>query len=204
VEGGLTEISVRLGTDRGKARDFLVGKLLVAMPSMDDPRFSRTVIYMCSHTSERAMGLIINRPATHITFPELLSQLNIEPMRTNIHVPIQVGGPVETGRGFVLHSSDYHMADSTLNVGADIGLTATLDVLRAIAAGKGPSKAILALGYAGWGPGQLESEILANGWLHVEADHALLFDQDLDTKWARAISKLGFQPHHLSGQAGHA
>jgi putative transcriptional regulator len=172
---------------------------------MDDPRFARSVIYLCSHSSERAMGLVINRPATHITFPELLGQLNIEPvLRNDLNVPIQVGGPVETGRGFVLHSSDYHMADSTLRIGADIGLTATLDVLRAIAAGKGPAKAILALGYAGWGPGQLESEILANGWLHCDADQDLLFDQDLDTKWARAISTLGFQPQHLSGQAGHA
>ena len=201
----MSEISVRLGSDRGRSHDFLVGKLLVAMPSMDDPRFARSVIYLCSHSSERAMGLIINRPATHITFPELLSQLNIEPiLRNAANVPIQVGGPVETGRGFVLHSSDYHMADSTLNVAADIGLTATLDVLRAIASGKGPEKAILALGYAGWGPGQLESEILANGWLHCDADPDLLFDQDLDTKWARAINTLGFQPQRLSGQAGHA
>jgi putative transcriptional regulator len=200
----VSEISVRAGGERGGRQDFLVGKLLVAMPSMDDPRFARSVIYLCSHTSERAMGLIINRSATHITFPELLSQLNIEPMRTSVHVPIQVGGPVETGRGFVLHSADYHMSDSTLKVGDDIALTATLDVLRAIATGKGPSKAILALGYAGWESGQLESEILANGWLHCDADPDLLFDQDLDTKWARAISKLGFQPHHLSAQAGHA
>ena len=201
----MSEISVRLGPDRGKARDYLVGKLLVAMPSMDDPRFARTVIYLCSHTPERAMGLIINRPATHITFPELMSQLNIEPiLRNDTNVPIQVGGPVETGRGFVLHSADYFMADSTLNVGPGIGLTATLDVLRAIAAGKGPSKAVLALGYAGWGPGQLENEILANGWLHCDADPDLLFDQDLESKWARAINTLGFKPHHLSGQAGHA
>ena len=201
----MSEISVRLGPDRGKSRDFLVGKLLVAMPSMDDPRFARSVIYLCSHSSERAMGLIINRPATHITFTELLGQLNIEPiLRNDLNIPIQVGGPVETGRGFVLHSSDYHMNDSTLRIGSGIGLTATLDVLRAIAAGKGPSKAILALGYAGWGPGQLESEILANGWLHCDADPDLLFNQDLDTKWARAINTLGFQPQHLSGQAGHA
>jgi putative transcriptional regulator len=202
----VSEISVRAssGGDRGGRQDFLVGKLLVAMPSMDDPRFARSVIYLCSHNSERAMGLIINRPATHITFPELLTQLNIEPMGTSVHVPIQVGGPVETGRGFVLHSADYHMSESTLKVGEDIALTATLDVLRAIAGGKGPSKAILALGYAGWEPGQLESEILANGWLHCDADPDLLFDQDLDSKWARAIGKLGFRPQHLSAQAGHA
>jgi putative transcriptional regulator len=185
-------------------QDFLVGKLLVAMPSMDDPRFARTVIYLCSHSTERAMGLIINRPATHITFPELLGQLKIEPMQSDAHVPIQVGGPMETGRGFVLQSSDYFMADSTLNVGPDIGLTATLDVLRAIALGRGPSRAILALGYAGWRSGQLESEMLANGWLHCDADADLLFDQDLDSKWARAISKIGIRPHLLSGQAGHA
>jgi len=186
------------------SQDFLVGKLLVAMPSMDDPRFARTVIYMCSHSAERAMGLIINRPATHITFPELLGQLKIEPTYTSSSVPIQVGGPVETGRGFVLHSSDYYMSDSTLRISPEIGLTATLDVLRAIAAGKGPSRAILTLGYAGWDPGQLESEILANGWLHCDPDPDLLFDQDLDTKWARAIAKLGIRPQFLSGQAGHA
>ena len=198
----VNEFSMPSGGAPGQ--DFLAGKLLVAMPSMDDPRFAKSVIFLCSHSSERAMGLIINRPATHITFPELLGQLNIEPMLRNSTVPIQVGGPVETGRGFVLHSSDYFMSDSTLRVAPDIGLTATLDVLRAIATGKGPARAILALGYAGWGPGQLESEILANGWLHVEPDTDLLFDQDLDTKWVRAIGKLGVQPHHLSGQAGHA
>jgi putative transcriptional regulator len=186
------------------SQDFLVGKLLVAMPSMDDPRFARTVIYMCSHSTERAMGLIINRPATHITFPELLGQLKIDLMHGDANVPIQVGGPVETGRGFVLHSADYFMSDSTLRVDPDIGLTATLDVLRAIAAGRGPSRAILALGYASWDPGQLESEILANGWLHCDADPDLLFDQDLDTKWARAITKLGIRPQFLSTQAGHA
>jgi putative transcriptional regulator len=198
----VNDFSFSSGAPAGQ--DFLAGKLLVAMPSMDDPRFAKSVIFLCSHSSERAMGLIINKPATHITFPELLGQLNIEPILRNSTVPIQVGGPVETGRGFVLHSSDYFMSDSTLKVAPEIGLTATLDVLRAIATGKGPARAILALGYAGWGPGQLESEILANGWLHVEPDTDLLFDQDLDTKWARAIGKLGVQPHHLSAQAGHA
>lgn len=186
------------------AQDFMTGKLLVAMPSMEDPRFERSVIYMCTHNAERAMGLVINKPANHMTFPELLSQLNISPITRASDIAVHVGGPVETGRGFVLHSSDYRAPDSTQTVTPEISMTATLEILRSIAAGRGPQKALLALGYAAWGPGQLEEEILANGWLHCEPDEALLFDQDFETKWHRAIAKIGFQPHVLSGEAGHA
>jgi len=188
----------------GAAQDFLGGQMLVAMPSMNDSRFERTVIFMCSHSEKGAMGLIVNRPATHITFPELLGQLSIERSSSNTELPINMGGPVETGRGFVLHSSEDFVSDSTLEVTSEISLTATIDVLRAIASGRGPRQAMLALGYAGWGPGQLEMEILANGWLHCAADDELLFGGDLDTKWVRAIGKLGFSPHLLSGEAGHA
>lgn len=188
----------------GADQDFLGGQMLVAMPSMNDSRFDRSVIFMCSHSERGAMGIVVNKPATHITFPELLGQLSIEYSRLDADLPINMGGPVETGRGFVLHSSGDFVSDSTLEVTNEISLTATIDVLRAIAAGRGPRQAMLALGYAGWGPGQLESEILANGWLHVAADDELLFGNDLDSKWTRAIGKLGFSPHLLSGEAGHA
>jgi putative transcriptional regulator len=188
---------------------YLDGQLLVAMPIMTDKRFARSVIYMCAHSAEGAMGLIINQRAPHISFRELLEQLSIdggngeaEPDLADIDV--HVGGPVETGRGFVLHSSDYYVADSTLPIDDGVSLTATIDILKAIAGGKGPGKAILALGYAGWRPGQLESEIQANGWLHCPADLDLLFDRDLDQKYERAMSKIGIDPSHLVSDAGHA
>jgi putative transcriptional regulator len=189
---------------------FLEGQLLIAMPIMTDKRFARSVIYMCAHSAEGAMGLIINQRAAHISFRELLKQLSIgsgkgddiqiDPGDMDVHV----GGPVETGRGFVLHSSDYHAADSTLSIDDDVSLTATIDILKAIALGKGPDKAILALGYAGWRAGQLESEIAANGWLHCAADADLLFDRNLELKYERAMSKLGIDPSHLVSDAGHA
>ncbi|MFO1187161.1 MAG: YqgE/AlgH family protein [Alphaproteobacteria bacterium] len=189
---------------KGPNQDFLGGQLLVAMPSMNDPRFERSVIFMCSHSPKGAMGLIVNKPATHITFPELLVQLSIDHPQQDQEIPINMGGPVEPGRGFVLHTSEDFVSDSTLRVTPEISLTATIDVLRAIAAGKGPRNALLALGYAGWGPGQLETEILANGWLHCSVDEELLYNTDLDSKWLRAIHKIGISPHLLSGQAGHA
>jgi putative transcriptional regulator len=189
---------------KGPNQDFLGGQLLVAMPSMNDPRFERSVIFMCSHSPKGAMGLIVNKPANHITFPELLVQLSIDHHHKDQEIPINMGGPVETGRGFVLHTSEDFVSESTLRVTPDISLTATIDVLRAIAAGRGPRSALLALGYAGWGPGQLETEILANGWLHCPVDEEILYSADFDTKWLRAIGKLGISPHLLSGQAGHA
>ena len=188
---------------------YLDGQLLVAMPIMTDKRFARSVIYMCAHSAEGAMGLIINQRAPHISFGELLEQLSIEGGNGEdkpdlADIDVHVGGPVETGRGFVLHSSDYYVAESTLPIDEGVSLTATIDILKAIAGGKGPGKAILALGYAGWRPGQLEHEIQANGWLHCPADPDLLFDRDLDQKYERAMSKIGIDPSHLVSEAGHA
>ena len=186
-------------TDQG----YLTGQLLIAMPTMRDPRFARTVIYMCAHNAEGAMGLVINRLIGSITFPDLLAQLGIDNNNVDDEIRVHFGGPVESGRGFVLHSNDYER-DGTLQVSNAVGLTATVDILRDMARGTGPQQSILALGYAGWGPGQLDSEIQSNGWLNVEADQRLLFDGDLDAKWERAISKLGFDLSMLSSDAGHA
>lgn len=182
---------------------YLTGQLLIAMPTMGDPRFERTVIYMCAHSAEGAMGLVVNKKANEIDFPELLKQLEIEPESIKNPIPILVGGPVETGRGFVLHSLDYRQ-DSTLEVSEDVGLTATVDILRSIAEGEGPARSLLTLGYAGWSAGQLDSEIQANGWLSVKADASLLFDDDLGEKWDRAVRKMGIDPSFLSVEAGHA
>ncbi len=182
---------------------YLAGQLLVAMPGMRDPRFSRSVVYMCAHNADGAMGLVINRVIETLTFPELLAQLGIDSTSVTSKIGVHFGGPVETGRGFVLHSADY-VHDGTLVVDERMALTATVDILRAIAAGQGPRRHLLALGYAGWGPGQLDSEILANGWLHVDADETLVFDGDLDSKWARAMAKIGIDPRMLADVAGHA
>ena len=186
-----------------RSGDYLDGQLLVAMPGMQDKRFARTVIYMCAHNAEGAMGLVINRLAGAVTFPDLLQQLNIEAQGLNREIRIHFGGPVETGRGFVLHSGDYRH-ESTLDVDNEVGLTATIDILQDIANGRGPRQSLLALGYAGWSPGQLDHEIHANGWLHVAPDENLVFDDDLDGKWERAIAKLGIDPSLLSIDAGHA
>jgi putative transcriptional regulator len=190
---------------------YLDGQVLVAMPSMSDDRFSRTVIYVCAHSSEGAMGIVVNKPAPHISFPDLLVQLDVIPAGDEIRLPeaagaIQVlrGGPVESGRGFVLHSADFMIEDSTLPIDDGICLTATLDILKAIAKGAGPERALLALGYAGWAPGQLESEIQANGWLNCPADGALVFGEEVDTKYERALAKIGIDLGKLSGEAGHA
>jgi putative transcriptional regulator len=182
---------------------YLTGQLLIAMPTMGDPRFERTVIYMCAHSADGAMGLVVNKEANEIDFPELLSQLEIETSEIKTAIPVLTGGPVETGRGFVLHSMDYSQ-DSTLKVTDEVGLTATVDILRAIAEGQGPDRSLLTLGYAGWSSGQLDSEIQANGWLNVSADSAILFDEDLTSKWDRAVRKVGIDPSFLSAEAGHA
>lgn len=199
------------GGSRSTGRSYLDGQCLIAMPGMRDQRFRQTVIYLCAHSDEGAMGLVVNRPALDLNFPELLLQLGIpdraDPIRVQSKdVPFQVvrGGPVETGRGFVLHSADYQADASTLPVSEGVCLTHTVDVLRAIASGDGPQKAVLALGYAGWSPGQLENELLSNGWLHCDADADLLFDADNETKYQRALSKLGIDPARLSSAAGHA
>jgi len=182
---------------------YLTGQLLIAMPNMRDPRFARTVIYMCAHNADGAMGLVVNRLIGSITFPDLLEQLGIDNSSVSEEIRVHFGGPVESGRGFVLHSSEYER-EGTLQVSQKVGLTATIDILRDMASGSGPQHSLLALGYAGWGPGQLDSEIQANGWLHVEADERLVFGADLDGKWEQAISKLGFDLSMLSGDAGHA
>ena len=189
---------------RGDGDDgYLTGQFLIAMPTMGDPRFERTVIYMCAHSADGAMGLVVNRVASEIDFPELLNQLEIETDGIKKPVPVLTGGPVETGRGFVLHSMDYSQ-DSTLKVTDEVGLTATVDILRAIAEGEGPAKSLLTLGYAGWSSGQLDNEIQANGWLNVSSDTSILFDEDLNSKWDRAVRKVGIDPSFLSAEAGHA
>jgi len=186
------------------ATGYLTGQLLVAMPQMGDPRFERSVIYLCAHTAEGAMGLVVNRALEDIRLPDLLRQLGIPDLGHSDAIAVHIGGPVETGQGFILHSSDY-VQDSTLMVGGGVGLTATLDILKDIARGAGPHHSLLALGYAGWGAGQLESEIQANGWLTVPADERLLFDHDLETKWERALAKIGVDITLLaSGAVGHA
>ncbi|MFT0862076.1 YqgE/AlgH family protein [Ancylobacter sp. G4_0304] len=197
--------------DDGSGGTFLDGQLLVAMPGMRDERFARAVIYLCAHSSEGAMGIIVNQPASNVSFPDLLVQLDVVPQEQRIHLPssaggvrVLKGGPVETGRGFVLHSADFFIQDSTLPIDDGICLTATLDILRAIAAGDGPSSAVLALGYAGWAPGQLENEIQQNGWLHCPADRSLVFGADTAAKYDRALRKIGIDPGMLSPDAGHA
>lgn len=183
--------------------NYIEGQLLIAMPGMADPRFERTVIYMCAHSTAGAMGLVINRLAEHVTFSELLKQLGVDAPHGDNEIRVHFGGPVEMSRGLVLHSADYSQ-DVTMMVDGRMALTASMDVLRAIAAGEGPSRSLLALGYAGWGPGQLESEIQANGWLNVSADLDFVFDGDLEMKWRRSIEMIGIDVDRLSGDAGHA
>lgn len=182
---------------------YLTGQLLVAMPQMQDSRFERSVIYVCVHNAEGAMGLVLNRQADELTFADLLRQLEIVLEGETGSVPIHMGGPVEMGRGFVLHTSEYQQG-GTIKVNDDISLTATIDILKDIAEGHGPRRAILALGYAGWGAGQLDTEIQKNSWLNVTADESLLFEGDLGEKWTRSIAKLGIDVSLLSGDAGHA
>lgn len=184
--------------------NFLEGKLLIAMPGMSDPHFEKSVIFMCAHSAEGAMGIIINKPVTGLSFHDLMQKLELAIAPTTPNFPILYGGPVETGRGFVLHSGDYESSEATLPVSEDVSLTATLDILRAMAEGRGPEHAIFALGYAGWSPGQIEDEIRRNGWIHCDADSELLFETGLDTKWAIALRKLGIDASGLSAHAGHA
>ena len=201
----------RIKDDSVSSGSYLDGQLLIAMPVMEDERFARSVIYVCAHSPEGAMGIIVNRPAGSIDFPELLVQLDIIDKADQIKLSenaesmkVLKGGPVETGRGFVLHSSDFFIKDATLPIDEGICLTATVDILRAIAKGDGPKHAILALGYAGWRPGQLEAEIQSNGWLHCAADDDLIFGGDIDAKYLQALRKIGVDPGMLSNEAGHA
>ncbi len=182
----------------------LCGKLLIAMPDMGDPRFAHSVVYMCAHAEDGAMGLIVNKPQTEVRFSALLEQLEIERAPGARDIRVHFGGPVEMGRGFVLHTLDYRSETGTLDVDADIGMTATLDVLEDLARGKGPETSILALGYAGWGPGQLEDEIAQNGWLTCDARADIIFGRANEHKWTAALKVLGIDPVLLSSTAGHA
>src|SRR6478672_8870364 len=195
----------------GPKRGYLDGQMLIAMPSMRDERFSRSLIYVCAHSSDGAMGIIVNQVAANVTFPDLLVQLDVIPAADLIQLPqragavkVLKGGPVETGRGFVLHTADFFIENSTLPIDEGICLTATLDILKAIARGDGPASAILALGYAGWAPGQLEQEIQQNGWLHCAADFFFNFGTTTETKYEKALRKIGIDPGMLSSEAGHA
>lgn len=184
--------------------DSLEGQLLIAMPSMPDQRFEHAVIFMCAHSAEGgAMGLIVNKPLPSLSFADLASQLDIGEPEDMPPISIHYGGPVETGRGFVLHSPDY-VRDATVPMSEGVSLTATVDILRALATGDGPNRSILALGYAGWAPGQLEQEIQRNDWLHCPADSELVFDLPLDDKWAAAVRRIGIDPALLSTEAGRA
>jgi putative transcriptional regulator len=187
-----------------QGESFLEGKLLIALPGMGDERFAQTVIYMCAHSAKGAMGIVINKPIPGLTFAEVMKQLEIETKPLAGELPILYGGPVETGRGFVLHSGDYEGSESTLSVSQDVSLTATLDILRAIAEGRGPKKVLFALGYAGWAPGQVESEFQTNGWLHCESDPALIFGVSPEAKWLNALQRLGIGPSGLVADTGRA
>ena len=183
----------------------LTAKLLIAMPGMGDPRFAGSVVFLCAHSEDGAMGLIVNKRMDEVTFAELLEQLEIEPPGAVPDVPVCYGGPVELRRGFVLHSSDYApRGEEGLEIDGRFSMTATLDILEDIANGRGPNEALLALGYAGWGAGQLEDEIAANGWLTAEAAPELVFGSGMDTKWEAALRSLGIDPLMLSAEAGHA
>jgi putative transcriptional regulator len=192
-------------------KPYLDGQLLIAMPGMADPRFDKSVIYLCAHSEQGAMGLIINKTTPMMSFGDLISQLDLapedaalEPPPELMEMPVLFGGPVEQGRGFVLHTADYFTDDSSLPVAENIALTATIDILRAMARGDGPERAVLALGYAGWAAGQLESEIQLNGWLTCAADEDLLFKLDYEERYRAALKKLKIDPAMLSSDAGHA
>ena len=196
----------RMLDDKPKTKDddYLDGRMLIAMPSIESSVFERSVIYMCAHSEDGAMGLIVNKPAPELRFGELLEQLGIPESATSDQIQVHLGGPVEHGRGFVLHSEEYHIDDSTMDVGPGFGMTATLDILKDIANGEGPVDQIMALGYAGWGPGQLERELQNNGWLVCNANRDVVFATDDDDKWVAALSSLGIAPSMLSGAGGAA
>ncbi|WP_026782120.1 YqgE/AlgH family protein [Pleomorphomonas koreensis] len=194
----------------GKA-NYLDGKFLIAMPALDEGDFSRAVIYMCAHSAEGAMGLVINKPLDHLSFPDLLVQLEIIPDEKRIRLPSEAramrvhrGGPVDTGRGFVLHTADFHLDAATLPISEDLSLTATVEILKAIAEGRGPEHSLLTLGYAGWAPGQLESEIQSNGWLTTDADPEIIFGAADGERYRRALATLGVDLAALSPTSGRA
>jgi putative transcriptional regulator len=181
----------------------LTGMLLIAMPNLTGAPFARSVVYLCAHSSEGAMGLVVNQVASNVSFANVIEQLGIEGAIQGLDTPIHFGGPVEASRGFVLHTADY-VQESTLLIDDTFALTATVEVLKAIARGEGPRRCVLALGYAGWGAGQLDKEIQANGWLMAPSDSEIVFDRDNETKWTRALGSIGVNPSLLSTAAGHA
>lgn len=181
----------------------LTGKLLIAMPGMGDPRFEKSVIYLCAHSAGETMGLIINKPAAGLNIDELFQQLSI-PHSGSANIKVHFGGPVENGRGFVLHSGEFSFTDATMKIEPRFSMTANKEILEAIADGSGPENAILMLGYAGWGPGQLEQEIVHNGWLIADASPDLVFGADSSKKWAAALKSLGIDPLSLSAASGRA
>jgi len=191
---------------------YLDGQFLIAMPDMGDPRFARAVIYMCAHTDEGAMGVIINKPVQGMTLAELLYKLGLVPTEAGAaqvpldlaSQPVFTGGPVETGRGFVLHTGDYFLPEGTLPVTEHVGLTASLDILHDVVRGKGPRHMLLALGYAGWAAGQLEDELAQNAWLTCEADMEILFHARPEERYQMALQRIGIDPGNLSSSAGHA
>ncbi len=181
----------------------LTGQILIAMPQMGDPRFNQSVIFLCAHTPDGAMGIVVNRPLNEPDFADLLKQLEIEPSPPGRRIGLCTGGPVDKNRGFVLHSTDW-TTEGSMDVDGEHMLTSSLDILKAIAEGGGPKQCILALGYAGWDAGQLDEEFLQNAWLNAPADDQILFDTAHETKWARALAKLRINPGMLSGVAGRA
>lgn len=200
----MSENSDTIAAEPAGGEPGLSGKMLIAMPSMGDPRFEKAVIYLCAHSEEGALGIVVNRRADSINRKDLLSQLQIECEPEREAEPVHYGGPVETGRGFVLHSTDWTMPEATLEVDGVICMTATVDVLKAIAAGAGPRRSMIALGYAGWGEGQLEGELRDNGWLTCDGDEEIIFGDDDASKWTAALAKLGIDPMMLSASGGTA
>ncbi|MEM7423101.1 MAG: YqgE/AlgH family protein [Pseudomonadota bacterium] len=188
--------------DETEAR-FLDGQILIAMPGMSDPRFHRSIVFLCAHSEDGALGLIVNKPSEELKWKDLFGKLSIPIGSVNAPKAVHYGGPVEPGRGFVLHSADYHADDATMKVDDNTSMTATVEILQAIAMGRGPSLAVLALGYSGWAPGQLETELQCNGWLLCTPDEDLIFGSESGDKWDRALAKLGVDPALLSS-GGHA
>jgi putative transcriptional regulator len=186
------------------SKGFLTGKLLIAMPGMADVRFEKSVIFVCSHSTDGALGIIVNKPLEGLPFRDLMTQMDIPVTESTPRVPVMFGGPVETDRGYVLHTSQRNSSPATLSVTSEIALTPTIDILRAIARGTGPEKFLFALGYAGWGAGQIEDELAGNGWIHCDADVELVFRGDASSKWSLALAKLGANISGLSSDVGHA
>ena len=183
---------------------FFQGKLLLATPNMTDFRFEKSVVFLCSHTSDGAMGIIINKPVIDITFHDISKKMNLDVTNKSRCPDIYFGGPVEIARGFVLHSSDYNVPEVSLEIQKEFRLTSSLEIMKDIAKGEGPKESLFALGYAGWAAGQLEHEITLDSWLICNADNSLLFSMDATKKWSSALTKMGISPSHLAGVSGSA